>query len=712
MGEHERFVPPRDRYIDAVFGAGGYLSTAFEGYTPRTGQVALARAVDHAIAERTHLLAEGPTGTGKSLAYAVPASYYAWETGRSVVICTANIALQEQIVSKDLPLLKSLVPWDFTYALLKGRNNYLCEDKRAAFEAEEAAFKRREGSYEERRQLAVVREWAHETHLNGPYEESGDVSELPFDPLPSVWREFSVSADECKKNHCPHKDRCFANVAVERAKQSRVIVTNYHMLFAHLSVFLATGIDLVLPPFEFLICDEAHKAADIARDFFGFKVSLEAVKRFGRRAGRIDPQLYEAVDNAATLLFHSLQSLKHDPKRYKARLTGDFSQGEFDAWTQLDTALQDARNALERRKVGLKVELDEVAQRENGFEPSEEMIEATEAHGEAVSDVDRGAKIHDDLRRAMHPTDHLRHVFFLDEDEKMRLSVASKLVHVGDALEKGLFEKNSAWLAPDRTLQHGNRITVVATSATLATNGTSFDYIAAELGLPRGSYHELVAPSPFDWPKQCLFIAPADMPEPNAPEFKEAVARAIEKTILYAGGRTLCLFTSRRVLEHTYDAIVGTCTKQGIALLKQGQEPRTKLIQRFKEDTTSVLLGLESFWAGVDVPGESCSVVVIDRLPFPTPDDPVLDVLSAAERDWFFKYSVPRAMIAFKQGVGRLVRSHECHGVVVCLDKRLATKRYGKEFLRSLPPGVPKTTRLDAIVEWLNPPPPEAWDAP
>jgi ATP-dependent DNA helicase DinG len=157
---------------------------------------------------------------------------------------------------------------------------------------------------------------------------------------------------------------------------------------------------------------------------------------------------------------------------------------------------------------------------------------------------------------------------------------------------------------------------------------------------------------------------------------------------------------------------VGTCTKNGINLLKQGQEPRTKLVQRFKDDTTSVLLGLESFWAGVDVPGESCSVVIIDRLPFPTPDDPVLDVLSSADRDWFFKYSIPRAMIAFKQGVGRLVRSHECHGVVVCLDKRLASKRYGKEFLRSLPPGVPKTTRLDAIVEWLNPPPAEAWDAP
>ena len=711
MGEHG-IVPPRDRYIDAVFGAGGYLSTVFEGYTPRTGQVALARAVDHAIAERTHLLAEGPTGTGKSLAYAVPASYYAWETGRPVVICTANIALQEQIVTKDLPLLQSIVPWDFTFALLKGRNNYLCEDKRAAFEAEEAAFKRRDTSYEEKRQLTVVREWANECHRAGPAEETGDVSELPFDPLPSVWRQFSVSADECKKNHCPHKSRCFANAAADLAKQSKVIVTNYHMLFAHLSVFMATGIDLVLPPFEFLILDEAHKAADIARDFFGFKVSLEAVKRFGRRAGRIDPRLFEAVDAGATLLYHSLASLKHDPKRYKARLTGDYNANETDAWAQLDTALHEARRALVGRSSDLQSRLDRLEEEGNGLDPSHELIEARELAGDAQLDLERGAKIHDDLHRAMHPKDNLRHVFFLDEDEKARLSVASKLVHAGDALEPGLFEKHSAWLTPNRSIQRGNRVTVVATSATLATNGTSFDYIAAELGVPSGKYHELVAQSPFDWPKQCLFICPSDMPEPNAPEFKEAVARTIEKTILYAGGRTLCLFTSRRVLEHTYDAIVGTCTKQGIALLKQGQEPRTKLVQRFKDDTRSVLLGLESFWAGVDVPGESCSVVVIDRLPFPTPDDPVLDVLSAADRDWFFKYSIPRAMIAFKQGVGRLVRSHECHGVVVCLDKRLASKRYGKEFLRSLPPGVPKTTRLDAIVEWLNPPPPEAWDAP
>jgi ATP-dependent DNA helicase DinG len=712
MGEGE--IPSRDRYIDAVFESGGYLSRVFPGYKPRAGQVALARAVDHSIAERTHLLAEGPTGTGKSLAYAVPASYYAWSTGRPVVIVTANIALQEQIVNKDLPLLQSIAPWPFTFALMKGRNNYLCEDKRATFAANKFANYGQGGfgferSEEERRQLKIVGDWADECHAAGPLEESGDVSDLPFVPMPHVWKNFSVSADECKKNHCKFRDGCFANAAFDRARTAKVVVTNYHLLFAHLSVFLSTGIDIVLPPFEVAVLDEAHKAADIARDFFGFKITQEVCKRLGRKIGREDARVQEAIDRGSTYFFHSMLNLRHDPKRYKARITGDFIFDETDSWSQLKDALGAACGIFELRCQKASAAYEAI--RTNGGGLSKEADDALDEVGEAERDRDRCLEVSGQLAQAMDPRNNLSNVFFLEEDEKGRVTVSSKLIYASEVLEPALFNKEARSRGPDGSTIIGNPVTVICTSATLATNGTSFDYVAAEMGVPKG-YHELVAQSPFDWPRQCLFIVPSDMPNPQDEEFKDAVARTVEKTVLLAGGRTLALFTSNRVLNHTYDTIVGACRRNRITLLKQGDAPRMKLIEQFKADVSSVLLGTESFWAGVDVPGEACSVVIIDRLPFPTPDDPVLDVLSAADDKWFFRYSVPRAMIAFKQGFGRLIRSTSDKGVVVCLDQRLATKRYGRDFLRSLPP-VPKSTRLEALVDWLKQPLPmeEAWDA-
>jgi Rad3-related DNA helicase len=709
MGEHDRLVPPPDRYIDAFFEPGGYLSSAFEGYVPRPGQVALARAVDHSIRERTHLLAEGPTGTGKSLAYAVPASYYAAATGKPVVICTANIALQEQIVNKDLPLLQSLVPWEFTFALMKGRNNYLCEDKRIAYVADKTGKRELfDVPQEERRHLDIVSQWAQDCHDAGPDVESGDVSDLPFEPMHKVWSRFSVASDECKKGRCKYKTECFANAALDRARSAKVVVTNYHLLFAHLSVYIATGMDLVLPPFEVLVMDEAHKAADISRDFFGFKFTMEAVKRLGRKIREDDGHAADDIEHGSMLLFHAMGNLRRDRSRYKARLTGDFLPDEVDAWSKLGGALRIAGGVFGKRVADAEARFEAI--KGDGLGLSEEAEEAQDALGEAERDASRCDVIAKGLDQAMHPKENTSNVFFLDEDEKGRISICSKLVHASDVLSPALFHKRTGTRGTDGEPVEGGKVTVIATSATLATGGTSFDYVAAELGVPRG-YHELVAQSPFDWPRQCLFIVPSTMPEPSREEFKDAVAKHVERTILLAGGRTLGLFTSRRVLEHTYDSIVGACRKNEITLLKQGDEPRTKLIARFKEDVSSVLLGCESFWAGVDVPGEACSVVIIDRLPFPTPDDPVLDVLSSADDAWFFKYSVPRAMIAFKQGFGRLIRSNGCRGVVVCLDQRLSSKRYGKDFLRSLPPGVPKSTKLESLVDWLKPEEEVAWDA-
>jgi ATP-dependent DNA helicase DinG len=686
-------IPSRRELVDAFFGAKGYLSKIIPDYAPRPGQVVLARAVNDALVEKKHLLSEAGTAVGKSFGYGVPASYHAWETKKPVVIVTANIALQEQLVLKDLPTIQKLVPWPFTFALMKGRNHYLCESKRLEYEA------RREGKFleaasdEERRQLEVIGQWARQSADAGLQVESGDVSELPFEPLSQIWRQFSVSSDECKKGKCQYKDECFANYAMDHARRSQVVVTNYHMLFAHIQVYLASGMDLVLPPFETCILDEAHKCADIARDFFGFRISADAIYRLGRKVQKENYMVNEQLYESTTQFFHAMSRLRRDTKRYKARITGDFTEEELYVGKRLVTSLQAVEKVFEKRFSDTEAAC--------AFTVDEAAIDGL---GTAERDLDRCKEILSGVTQLLHPKDHLSNVFYLEEDEKKRTILASKLVYASSILGPALFNKHSSTMKIDELgapyAERGDQVTVIATSATITTSGGSFDFIAQELGVP-DEHSEISVASPFDWPNQCLFVMPKELPEPNEKDFKEAVAKTVEKIVLLARGRTLGLFTSRRILEFTHEQIASTLRANGIRLLCQGEMPRTKLIEAFKSDVTSVLLGTESLWAGVDVPGEACSVVVIDRIPFPTPDDPVLDVLSEADDKWFFKFAVPRAMIQLRQGFGRLIRSKNCRGVVVCLDRRLDTKKYGKDFLRSLPP-VPKSQRLESIVEWLG----------
>jgi ATP-dependent DNA helicase DinG len=712
MGDLE--IPSRESYVDATFGAGGYLSRAFEGYVPRPGQVALAHAVDRAIASRTHLLAEGPTGTGKSLAYAIPASYHAATTGEPVVIVTANIALQEQLVGIDLPLAKKLVPWPVEFALMKGRNNYLCTDR---YYEDRTGRQPEPDSGESRRQLHVVREWAGASVQGFTSGEAGDVNELPFEPAADVWRRFSVTADECKKHRCPSKDLCFANRAHEAARAARIIVTNYHMLFAHVAVYGAIGLDTVLSPFHVAILDEAHKAPDIARDFFGWRITAGTMKRLARKLARIDAHaLGDNIERASTRFFHAMAELRKDQRRYKSRIqTGHLVPSDVDAWRVLRAALDAATDRFAARHAELAEELAELETELGGRTPESKRVR--DNMHDAELDEERSREVHDNLENAIGQHGEQRHVYFIEEQQERggRVSVCSRLVYPGEVLAHGLFDKT---ISPPEGSPHvcrvGDRVTVIGTSATLAaaTGSDPFEFVANELGAPRDTA-VMIAESPFKWAEQCLFVVPEGMPGPNDPAFRDAVARVVERVILLAGGRTLGLFTSRRAVEHTYDAVVGMCRKQGYQLLKQGDGPRSRLIDTFKKDTSSVLLGTESFWAGVDVPGESLSAVVIDRLPFPTPDDPVIGAISEARDDWFLEFSVPRAIIQLKQGFGRLIRSRSDRGVVVCCDNRLVEKPYGRKFLRSLPP-VQKTMQLESIVEWLatKPREEEEWDAP
>lgn len=618
-------------YIADVFGKGGLFARHFPGYEQRDGQVALARMVDAAMRDNRHALGEGPCGTGKGMAYGVPAVWHATQNKKRVVIVTANIALQEQLVTKDLPRLAEVLPWHFEFALIKGRNNYLCKNR-----------KQQKDLLDDAQQVEAIERWAETT-------ESGDVSELPFLPAPAVWSQFSVTSEDCIGRACPYQSECYANIAKKRAASAHVVVTNYHLLYGHLITRAATGQDLVLPPFDYLVLDEAHEAADIARDFFGFTVSAYSVNRIANYVAEIEipskkDERSESVGKQLRRVgadFFAELSAYRRSSAYRCRLrTPNFA----DPAPLLDTLSEAAQVIrLYALKPGITVEnraLAEVAIR------SAETISARLT--EAIALADDGK------------------VYYVDLDKRGRAKIGAKLIDVADSLRTMMFDETDS---------------VTMVSATMTTTDRSFQFISSEVGAPDDAL-TYVAPSPFCFRKQALLILPDGLPDPREPSFTDAISAAFQRVIDGCGGKTLGLFTSYKNLNAVYDRV----SRGGYRVLRQGELPRTELARIFREDVRSVLLGTDSFWTGIDVPGDALTGLVIDKLPFPNMDDPVVDAICARNKNAFGEYLMPRAVIRLRQGVGRLIRSQTDVGVVVILDPRLTTKPYGRKFLGSLPP--------------------------
>ncbi len=653
-----------DDYIDSVFGPDGVLARAKPGYRPRASQVKLSRGVAEAFAERETLLAEAPTGTGKSFAYLVPAVYEAVHNSRRVVVVTANIALQEQLTESDLPFLREHLPWKFSFALAKGWNNYLCLD---VFESARNDRLRRKlplfGQAAEHFDQVV--EWADRT-------QEGDVSELPFE-LGELKQHVTVGKEDCLGKQCDHYEHCYARKARERLKSTQVVVANYHLFFAD----MANG-GRVLPDYQLVVMDEGHKAADIARDFFGQRITPGAVVRAvsmldakGRRAeklsipARIDPELKQQVSEQADRLFAELTDIKRS-KDYKARLD---RQGLFDP-SELVASLRSAAGEY-RRAMG-----------SGGVSPEGRI------HLEQQSD--RCDVLASTLERAASNADADDWVYYLEETG-FRGNVALMAVpfSVADVLRPRLFERED------------NPLGVVVTSATLATSPKpeGFDFAKDQLGAEAAS--TLVVDSPFDYSRTCLVVPRVDAPNDRGEKANwlgQVVEQFLEASQL-AGGRMLALFTSYKVLAACHEAIAQT--RPPFAVFRQGSAPRTQLLERFREDETSVLLGTESFWEGVDVPGPSLSVLFMDRIPFDHFLDPIVDAVQARDSKAFFNDMVPRATIMFRQGFGRLVRSVTDQGVVVCCDPRLVDKPYGRGFIRALPKDLQVFRQLERAESFL-----------
>jgi ATP-dependent DNA helicase DinG len=641
-------VPPMVRARD-VLGPGSPLSRALEGWERREGQLAMAEAVERAFETERHLFVEAGTGTGKTLAYLIPAVL----SGRKVVISTATRALQDQIFSKDLPLVGEALAAhgvSVNAALMKGLSNYVC--LRRLGEA------RTTGSNASSPALSRIAEWAQTTATG----DRAELSDLPEDA--EVWRDVASSSDTRIGANCEHFEACFVTRMRREAEEAQIVVVNHHLLLADLALRASKrgAHASVLPPYDAIVFDEAHQVEDVATDFFGVRVS----------SARVDSLLRDA--ESALAAANSLEALKNGPVRSALESARETSKALF-ARLALDVAggPGDTRRVLGEGDLG-----PEVRQAHEALDARLEAVEliARSKPGEALALISRRAgELRDDLRGILSGTriseegEVSSTVRWLDVRARS-VSLGASPVDVGATLRSRLFDR-----VP----------TVVCTSATLAT-GTSCHFAKARLGAPPEA-EELIVPSPFDFASRAALYLPDDLPEPADPRFEDAATARIADLVTMTGGGAFVLCTSARAMRSISQRLRG---RVGFPVMVQGERPKHLLLSKFRASGKAVLVATMSFWEGVDVPGWALRLVVLDKIPFAPPNDPVVAARCAAlDREGgngFTQYSVPSAAMTLKQGFGRLIRTQKDAGIVALLDRRAVKKGYGRALLAGLPP--------------------------
>ncbi|MCG7278338.1 ATP-dependent DNA helicase [Corynebacterium imitans] len=625
------------------------------GGARREGQHRMAEAVAKALDSQRHLAVQAGTGTGKSLAYLVPAVRYAQANDTTVVVSTATLALQRQLVQRDLPRLADALephlPQRPTFAIQKGRNNYLCLNKLAQDEGEDSLIDDAELSWTGRH-VKRVAEWAQET-------ETGDRDDLTPGVPDLAWRQVSVTSNECLgAARCPHGEECFAELAREKTRDVDIVVTNHALLAID-----ALSDTNVLPEHDAVIIDEAHELDQRITSVATNEISARALTLAARRATKIGgdgEELENVKDDLATVL--DLEQ----PGRWER--ISEPARGAF-------AALRDAL-----WKTRLSIADSPEGESENNPEKFAERTNLKNHLGDLHDAIVRILGVFDEDDPAKH-TD----VVWLTRSERFGDSVAVAPLSVAALLRDNLFGEQ----------------TVVLTSATLTVGG-NFDAMAAAWGLPSGSWDSLDAGTPFDPAKSGILYTARHLPAPGRDGLSTETLDEIATLITAAGGRTLGLFSSRRAAEQAAEAMRA---RLPFDILLQGEDSTGALVTEFSNAENSCLFGTLSLWQGVDVPGSALSLVLIDRIPFPRPDDPLLqaraNAADAAGRSGFMEVSATHAALLMAQGVGRLLRSVDDRGVVAVLDNRLVTKRYGAFLRRSLPPFW-QTDRLDVVTGALE----------
>lgn len=675
--------------IESLFSADGALARAIPGYRVRPQQIEMAERIAAAIGKHGVLVAEAGTGTGKTFAYLVPALL----AGGKVILSTGTKTLQDQLFQRDLPMVRDALKAPATVALLKGRANYVCH-----YHLERARTEGRFLSREEAGHILAIARFAKAT-------STGDRAECAAVPEDSAaWMAATSTRDNCLGQECPNAKECFVTAARREAQAADVVVVNHHLFFADV-MLRDTGIAELLPACNTVIFDEAHQLPETASLFFGENVStsqLLDLARDARMEGLAAAQDFAELPEGARMLEKAARDLRLAIPGENARFS----------LSQLAPAFHEAVEQAAAELARFGALLESQAERSEGLEhcwrraqelaltlkrwrEAEESVRGSTGSPRTASPAVRGSTglprtageaVRPELVEGPHALVRWVEVF------SQALSLNATPLHIADIFRKQMEGHPRAW---------------IFTSATLAVE-SDFSHYCAELGLDGGENPADTGcwGSPFDYPNQAVLYVPQDLPDPNSREYSDEVARAAWPVIHASRGRAFVLCTSLRAMRRIHELLKQRFEAEGFdhPLLLQGEGSRSELLARFRRLGNAVLVGSQSFWEGVDVRGEALSLVIIDKLPFAPPDDPVLaariEHMKKAGRNAFMEYQLPRAVINVKQGAGRLIRDEADRGVLMICDPRLITKPYGKRVWRSLPP-MRRTRVLEEVLDFF-----------
>ena len=688
----------------------GAIANRLSAYERRDAQLDFLRLIVRAFNEDSLAAAEAGTGVGKSFAYLLPALEFALSSDERIVISTATITLQEQLYEKDIPLVLSALEKKVKCCLVKGRGNYLCLRRLSDARLEQSL------DSEENEQLRTISVWAGET-------KTGSRSDIPFLPEPALWSRLCSESDTCLgMQFCPEREHCFFMALRREAANANILIVNHHLLFADLAArHEGAGYEsmVVLPPFTRVIIDEAHTMETAASSFFSKGWSRlginRALSRLYRKRGIMKSGLLvqigallpaSALNNTIPKLIKSVREAAEKADDAALALCGTEGLFRFTQDYSAEALLNQPLELLQKTIIKLCKRIDTMLKNLNQEEGAVWEAKAILRRLESVAELCR-AFLEFGLAIENSGMDNDNDILWLERQGRTRTDswAAFNLtpLSIGPILKDALFQVNK---------------TVICVSATLSTaplDGTGsgdydtmFRFWADRCGATLADRELLygIFPSPFPYSQRTLLAVPSDAPLPDVPEYQDFTVRAINSLVRISGGSALVLFTSYHALQNSYEQAAPALEEEGIRCLKQGDDDRSRLLEIFLNDQNSVLFGTDSFWEGVDIPGEALRLVIICRLPFRTLKDPVFEarreLLDKNGRSSFMELSLPDAVMKFKQGFGRLMRSSSDYGAVVVLDGRIFQKRYGKAFLDSLPETKTSFNQLDTILRDLE----------
>lgn len=683
--------------IGAYFEKKGLLSREFDEFEYRHEQYEMAKHIEKGINEEKKVVVEAGTGTGKTLAYLIPAIEWAVKNEKKVIVSTNTINLQEQLLNKDIPIIKKVMEKDFKYALIKGRGNYACWRKFEQMNKNEL-LDFSEFSSDQKNQFEILSNWIMTT-------ENGDKGELSFEVDNIVWEYFASENDMCSINKCPNREKCYFLKARQEKASADILITNHHLYFADLAIRKEIGFDSeygIIPKYDLLVFDEAHNIEKVARDYFSYEVSRYAFSKIMNniyKSSNSNKKKLGILTIISNFLRNTLAKNKKKFNELKKYIDDDILFSHMNLLNKASDYFAKLMEIYCKEGISTSVRLrpDELKTNKKWLEEiiprEEELIVSYISYAKKLRNLLKEMKDLDDEEglirdyekyierldayfnnfKFINEMEDKNYIYWLSANPKKgHIKLVATPLKINTELEEVLFT---------------NLDQIIFTSATIAIND-DFTYFKNSIGLKETTLDKVIK-SPFNYDKQMRVYIPKDIPLPNDRNFLDKVNGFVIKLIQAAKGNTFLLFTSYSSLNYMYYLMRDELESQGFDLFIQGTIPRNKLIDMYKLSPKPILFGTDSFWEGVDVKGEKLSSVILVKLPFKVPNDPIVEAIienmEAEGKNSFMEYQIPESIIKFKQGIGRLIRSKDDKGIVTILDTRLYTKHYGKLFVKAIP---------------------------